>query len=349
MLDRESVDRFTMELRQLCSILEPIARSIKCLESSHSTPADVYLFWLAIVARLHELFKNNSTINGVGLPKSVMEDITSIVNSRHQEMFQKQSGPIYLAAFFLDIRKYNNIQFLVICKSRTDQIFLGFRSSDVFSGYTMISARTQTASMDLSSDSDIRRSLPAYTITGTYLVKLLGRLYNRDPNSTPFSHYSSWSDVQAAFRRQLLSFTRGLSPFDQRHASTQTAREYWENLLSIPSADLLAVIGILLASIVPNSMAEERTMSTITKLNSPDRGSQKVSTLIDMVKIRQHYRREEMLTSSVSIPFTYHHYSGRLIASRRYLVHCDQSSALPILHQRHKFLRQITIQQSPMN
>ncbi|KAG9125167.1 hypothetical protein FRC07_008716 [Ceratobasidium sp. 392] len=41
-------------------------------------------------------------------------------------------------------------------------------------------------------------------------------------------------------------------------------------------------------------MSEERTMSTVTKLSSPDRGSQHVSTLIDMATIRQHYRREEI-------------------------------------------------------
>ncbi|KAG8752176.1 hypothetical protein FRC11_008645, partial [Ceratobasidium sp. 423] len=204
MLDRDTVDRFTAELRQLCTILEPFARSIKCLESSHSTPADVYLFWLAIISRLHELFKKNSTISGAGLPNPVMEDITSILNGRYQEMFQSQSGPVYLAAFFLDV----------------------------------------------------------------------------------------------PFRRQLLSFARGLSPFDQRHSSTQSPREYWENLLSLPSSDLLAVVGLLLASIVANSMAEERTMSTITKLNSPDRSCQKVATLIDMATIRQHYKRDEARMSS---------------------------------------------------
>ncbi|KAG8790888.1 hypothetical protein FRC12_010766 [Ceratobasidium sp. 428] len=40
-------------------------------------------------------------------------------------------------------------------------------------------------------------------------------------------------------------------------------------------------------------MAEERSMSTLTKLNSPDRASQKVLTLIDMATIRQYYKREE--------------------------------------------------------
>ncbi|QRW16066.1 hypothetical protein RhiXN_04067 [Rhizoctonia solani] len=276
MLDRELVDCFTTELRQLCAILEPFARSIKCLESSHSTPADVYLFWLATIARLHELFKNNSTINGVGLPKLVMEDITGIVNSRHQEMFQSVSGPIYLASFFLDIR---------------------FQSSNVFLGLSAISARTTVTPKILASDSNLWRLLPAYTLAGTYLIKLLGRLYNKDPNASPFLHYCSWSNIQVSFQRQLCLFTRGLSPFDRRYNGTQTACKYWENLLSVPSADLLAMVGIVLASIVPNSMTKERTMSTITKLNSPNRASQKVSTLIDMVTIRQHYRREEALTN----------------------------------------------------
>ncbi|KAG9087421.1 hypothetical protein FRC07_012828, partial [Ceratobasidium sp. 392] len=40
-------------------------------------------------------------------------------------------------------------------------------------------------------------------------------------------------------------------------------------------------------------MAEERTMSVITKLNSPDRALQKVSTLFDMALIRQYYKREQ--------------------------------------------------------
>ncbi|CAE6455390.1 unnamed protein product [Rhizoctonia solani] len=38
-------------------------------------------------------------------------------------------------------------------------------------------------------------------------------------------------------------------------------------------------------------------MSTITKLNSPDRAAQKVGTLIDMVTIRQYYKREEAVES----------------------------------------------------
>lgn len=109
MLGRSSVQSFTEELRQLATVLEPFARSIKCLESGHSTVADVYLFWLAVLARFQELFQHNTTFQGIGLPDNVIEDIRSIVNGRHAEMFQGKQGPVYLAAFFLDCREYNFI------------------------------------------------------------------------------------------------------------------------------------------------------------------------------------------------------------------------------------------------
>ncbi|KAG9076711.1 hypothetical protein FS749_011476 [Ceratobasidium sp. UAMH 11750] len=72
-----------------------------------------------------------------------------------------------------------------------------------------------------------------------------------------------------------------------------TEHTYWDSLCSIPTVDLLAHLGLVLGSIVPNSMAKECSMLMITKLNSPDRASQKVSTLIDMTTIRQHYKRKE--------------------------------------------------------
>lgn len=62
MLDRATVQNFTEQLRQFVAVLEPLARSIKCLESNHSTAADVYHFWLAVLARYHELFNGNDTL-----------------------------------------------------------------------------------------------------------------------------------------------------------------------------------------------------------------------------------------------------------------------------------------------
>ena len=82
-----------------------------------------------------------------------------------------------------------------------------------------------------------------------------------------------------------MRYTRCLAPF---HASSDvlTSYEYWEQMLAVPGADLLAYLGVLINSFVPNSMAEEQTMLVFSKLNTPNRASQKVSTLFDMALIR---------------------------------------------------------------
>jgi|SRR5882762_5598298 len=51
------------------------------------------------------------------------------------------------------------------------------------------------------------------------------------------------------------------------------------------------VLGVKLYSVVPNSMAEERTVSTFTKLNSAERGAQKADTIVNITKVKQHLRR----------------------------------------------------------
>ncbi|KAF8593691.1 hypothetical protein BDV93DRAFT_584066 [Ceratobasidium sp. AG-I] len=88
-----------------------------------------------------------------------------------------------------------------------------------------------------------------------------------------------------------MRYIRCLAPF-HRSSDALTSREYWDGMLTVPGADLLAHLGVLINSIVPNSMAEERTMSVLNKFNTPDHASQKVSTLLDMALIRQFYRHE---------------------------------------------------------
>ncbi|KAJ6596242.1 hypothetical protein DFH09DRAFT_895593, partial [Mycena vulgaris] len=54
-LDDEDVYKLGRDLTRLGSLLMPFARAIQCLESKDTTPADVYLYWLAIVAQLNDL------------------------------------------------------------------------------------------------------------------------------------------------------------------------------------------------------------------------------------------------------------------------------------------------------
>ena len=112
MLDRDLQRKTQDRLEQLVAVLEPIARAVKCLESSHSTPADVYLFWLAILATLEELFeKNDDPVVGVRLLQSVINDIRNIVNMRWRESTEDgnkgnaNGGAVYVSALFLNARK----------------------------------------------------------------------------------------------------------------------------------------------------------------------------------------------------------------------------------------------------
>lgn len=101
MKNRVKVHQFETSLIQLKALLEPLARAVKCLESSKSTPADVYLFWLAVTATYTDLFKQDSDESGISLPDDVVRDVRSIVNGRYKQMIEDPSKQVYLATFFL--------------------------------------------------------------------------------------------------------------------------------------------------------------------------------------------------------------------------------------------------------
>ena len=46
-------------------------------------------------------------------------------------------------------------------------------------------------------------------------------------------------------------------------------------------------------SVVPNSMADERNGSAMTKANGSDRNGLKPDTIVRLVQLRQHYLRED--------------------------------------------------------
>jgi hypothetical protein len=141
-------------------------------------------------------------------------------------------------------------------------------------------------------DQDLRWSVPAYTKAGGFSLRLLARVYNANPSLPLFSSYASdWKYVEAGLHQQLMRYTRCLAPF-HAPSDAKTSYDYWERMLAVPGADILGYLGVLINSFVPNSMAEERTMSVFSKFNTPDRSSQKVSTLFDMALIRQFYKNE---------------------------------------------------------
>ncbi|KAG1876198.1 hypothetical protein F4604DRAFT_1759890 [Suillus subluteus] len=65
---------------------------------------------------------------------------------------------------------------------------------------------------------------------------------------------------------------------------------FWKALQKDELANVLAPLTIKAFSVSPTSMPDERTMSTITWLNSPRQSRQEIGTLQDHIKIRQWHR-----------------------------------------------------------
>lgn len=92
---------FEGELSRLLSVLAPIAKAITCLESTHSTVSDVYIFWLAVAATIHQIIVENVD----KLPIPVLEEIRKAVNFRFNQMINDGPDDVYLTGFILDPRK----------------------------------------------------------------------------------------------------------------------------------------------------------------------------------------------------------------------------------------------------
>ncbi|KIM57247.1 hypothetical protein SCLCIDRAFT_1219592 [Scleroderma citrinum Foug A] len=84
---------------------------------------------------------------------------------------------------------------------------------------------------------------------------------------------------------QIVAYAKSLWPFNQMSVSRDNVVQYWANLMEHNDADVLAYFATKLFDISVNSMADERTASTMSWLNTALRNSQKSSTLINQIQI----------------------------------------------------------------
>ncbi|KAF8593541.1 hypothetical protein BDV93DRAFT_425138, partial [Ceratobasidium sp. AG-I] len=82
----------------MISVLEPIARAIKCLESTRSTLADILVFWQAVLGRISELFMRKDC----GFSNAEQTRIRRAIIYRYNETIHDAPTDAYLTAFFLD-------------------------------------------------------------------------------------------------------------------------------------------------------------------------------------------------------------------------------------------------------
>ncbi|KAG9094908.1 hypothetical protein FS749_011541 [Ceratobasidium sp. UAMH 11750] len=273
------------------ALLKPFARAVKCLESSASTPADVCLFWLASQATLNDIFIDSDKRADFMISEETIGDVRAIVNGRFSEMFDGSSRRMYISTLLLDPCYIGSTLFT---RKNINPL-----ATKVYLPASVPSSSSQSVAHDIP-DQDLRDALPVYRVTGGYLGELLVHEINSGREEL-FQSYPSDAIIVEEFRLQFMNYVRQAPPFD-RHMGALSALEYWTNLSRHPHAQILAYLAIKLFSVVPNSMAEERTVSCFTKLNSPDRARQKTSTLLFMTQIKQHEQRiENTRTGRISI------------------------------------------------
>ncbi|TFY73835.1 hypothetical protein EWM64_g10177 [Hericium alpestre] len=280
---------FRAQLAKFMAVTAPFARAIQCLESAHSTPADVFLFWLAIASNLEAVFKSGS----VGLSEEATEQIRTIANRRFNEIINSSScGDIYFAAFVLDPR---------------------FRDTPIYTRSSTLTSSGMSSNGAAMDDSLREKVLKRAGIAlQTLLKNKYGDLVEKTPRqphgkereelaavmnkrNLALAHLSPF-EALTKLKQQLTNYVRGETPFDKPVEDGQSMRVWWERLVkrksNIDAVDVLATLAVKIYSIVPNSMAEERTMSTITWLNSPQKNQLRVSTIKDEIIIQQYHEQE---------------------------------------------------------
>ncbi|KAF9521628.1 hypothetical protein CPB83DRAFT_900472 [Crepidotus variabilis] len=103
-------------------------------------------------------------------------------------------------------------------------------------------------------------------------------------------------------KSQIEGFWADSYPFHVRdHGLVKDPLSWWKNVAKHDSTDVLGLLAVRIFSILVNSMPDERTNSAITWLNSPTRGNQKTSTIVDMIQVGQWYGKHEKSVVMLSL------------------------------------------------
>ncbi|KAJ7712808.1 ribonuclease H-like domain-containing protein [Mycena metata] len=296
-LDDEDVFKLRRDLTRLGAVLMPFARAIQCLESKDTTPADVYLYWLAVVAQLKDLIaKDDAAAQSKSkYVTTVKELIRGIANFRFTQLIQSaQSSDVYFTAFVLDPDN---------------------RGATILA--TPNPLAVQPITISLSGGHRVKEPAPLIRRVGLSLQQILQREYGTEyrPERTveegkkamfeinPDIAHRTPTEALSALRLQLKNFLDGAEPFDRKRKPDEIPREWWRKLLDRDDADILAALAVKIFSSNPVSMPDERAMSTIGWMTPKVRNRKDVSTASNHMAIRG-FNRMDAAKQAPSKPVT---------------------------------------------
>ncbi|KAF8596399.1 hypothetical protein BDV93DRAFT_571999 [Ceratobasidium sp. AG-I] len=89
---------FFLRLKKLVKVVDPFARALMCLESTHSTIADNHIFWMAALSMVDELFR---TPDG-SFSEAEVQQLRGKINQRFDETINEPPNDVYILGSFGD-------------------------------------------------------------------------------------------------------------------------------------------------------------------------------------------------------------------------------------------------------
>ncbi|KAJ7606344.1 ribonuclease H-like domain-containing protein [Mycena polygramma] len=248
----------------LISVTEGIAKAIQCLEAQSCNPADVYLLWLAVTAHIR------ATLRDSMIPEDVCNEIRGIINYRWNQFFVTNSGHgAYPAAFYLNPNYVN---------------------SSIFKQPNAVAPPTITIPGTGTPDVPIGvKNAKIFTSVGEYLYAQAIEEIDHGVDPVLITFKRKKKTFVTKFKEQFTAYAQGAFPFN-KPLGKERPIDWWRTLEGTEHGGILASLALKLYSAVPNSMADERTVSVITWMNPALRNQGKVDTIFSFAQIRGWYR-----------------------------------------------------------
>ncbi|KAF7973530.1 hypothetical protein HWV62_4271 [Athelia sp. TMB] len=201
-------------------------------------------------------------------------------------MINKAPNDPYITAFYLHPGMYPNVPQSPIVALI---IWPEYRGANIYSNINPLDVPEVRISISRSAASKV---IPPEEQIATRIIKALGHMLMHEYGDT---YNGKRSDEEAAemmksrnprlagilprdavveLKTQLADYRLRVDPFNRPIRAGETALAWWTSVQKNPHAQVLGALAIKLFSVVPNSMEDERTVSTITWLNSAARSCQ---------------------------------------------------------------------------
>lgn len=229
----------------------PFVWAIQCLESKDTNPADVYPYWLAVVAHLHDLITKDSDKSKYTTESK--EHICQIANKRFSESINgKHTSNVYLATIILDPSKHCQAFFSMIILRKFSENWaapiLANPNHLSIPSFTLVPSTHNT-------EASVWPKKTVINGVGLSLLRLLQKEYGNEywegqsaeeaqkamQDASPYLAQHTPIDAIAALKKKYQDYLDGKEPFNRKHAQLESLWEYW---LWFVNDDNLAVLAV---------------------------------------------------------------------------------------------------------